>query len=125
MRRSATLLATARTLRGNAIDDALDLFAVLMASKLIGPAERASVAERLRSLPQLAKASATLALAARVVLEFAEPGEAESDQILDPALAWSRLQAVTRNQLAAAVATVEEFVPDDGDDAASGQSGRS
>jgi hypothetical protein len=80
------------------------------------------VAERLRSLPQLAKASATLALAARVVLEFAELGEAESGQILDPALAWSRLQAVvTRNQLAAAVATVEEFVPDDGDDAASGQ----
>ena len=59
VRRSATLLATARTLRSNAIDDALDVFAVLMASKLIGPAERASVAERLRSLPQLAKASAT------------------------------------------------------------------
>jgi len=122
VRRSATLLATARTLRSNAIDDALDVFAVLMASKLIGPAERASVAERLRSLPQLAKASATLAIAARVLLEFAEPGEAESDQILDPAVAWSRLQAaVTRDQLAAAVATVEEFAPADGDDAASGQ----
>jgi hypothetical protein len=89
-----TLLATARTLRSNAIDDALDLFAVLMASKLIGPAERASVAERLRSLPQLAKASATLAIASRVLLEFAEPGKAESDQIPDPAVAWSRLQAV-------------------------------
>ena len=92
VRRSATLLATARTLRGNAIDDALDVFAVLMASKLIGPAERASVAERLRSLPQLAKASATLAIAARVLLEFAESGEAESGQVLDPAVAWSRLR---------------------------------
>ena len=30
--------------------------------------------ERLRSLPQLAKASATLAIAARALLEFAEPG---------------------------------------------------
>ena len=72
-RRSATLLATARTLRSNAIDDALDLFAVLMV-EVIWPAERASVAERLRSLPQLAKASATLAIAARVLLEFAESG---------------------------------------------------
>lgn len=122
VRRSVTLLATARTLRSNAIDDASDLFAVLMASKLLGPVERASVAERLRSLPQLAKASATLAIVARVLLEFAESGEAESDRILDPALAWSRLQAVVnRDQVAAAVATVEEFFPDEGDDAAAGQ----
>ena len=50
------------------------------------------MAERLRSLPQLAKASATLAIAARVLLEFAESGEAESGQVLDPAVAWSRLR---------------------------------
>lgn len=93
-RRSATLLATARLLRSNAIDDALDLFAVLMASKLIGPAERASVAERLRSLPHLAKASATLAIAARLLLELAETGRAESDPVLDPAAVWARLQTV-------------------------------
>lgn len=92
-RRSATLLATARLLRSNAIDDALDLFAVLMASKLIGPAERASVVERLRSLPQLAKASATLATAARVMLELAEASGSESDPSLDPAAAWTQLQA--------------------------------
>lgn len=101
-RRSATLLATARTLCSNAIDDALDLFAVLMASKLIGPAERASAAERLRSLPQLAKASATLAIAARVLLELIVPSGSESDPILDPAAAWSRLQTVVdRDELAA------------------------
>jgi len=122
-RRSATLLATARTLRSNAIDDALDLFAVLMASKLIGPAERASVAERLRSLPQLAKASATLAVAARVLLDLAESsGEAEPEHRIDAVAAWARLTAaVDRKQLAAAVATVEEFAPEAADDAASGQ----
>lgn len=114
-RRSATLLATARLLHSSAIDDALDLFAVFMVSKLIGPAERASVAERLRSLPQLAKASATLAIAARVLLELAEAetGGANSAPTLDPAAAWARLQAVVdRDQLAAAVATVEELTPD-------------
>lgn len=120
-RRWATLLATARLLRCNAIDDALDLFAVLMASKLIGPAERASVAERLRSLPQLVRASATLAIAARVLMELVEANP-ESDPILDPAAVWVRLSAVVdRDQLAAAVATVEELIPDVADDAASGQ----
>ena len=122
MRRSATLLATARTLGCNAIDDALDLFAVLMASKLIGPAERASVSERLRSLPQLAKASATLAAAVRVLLELGESGDdADAEQEIDPVAAWARLVAVVdREQLASAVATVEEFAPDVVDDAASG-----
>jgi hypothetical protein len=124
MRRSATLLATAKTLQCNAIDDALDLFAVLMASKLIGPAERASVAERLRSLPQLAKASATLAAAARVLLEVAASAEdAGAEPSIDPAAAWARIQAVVdRDKLAAAVATVEDLAPDAvDDDAASGQ----
>jgi len=121
-RRSATLLATTRTLHTNAIDDALDLFAVLMASKLIGPAERASVAERLRALPQLAKASATLAIAARVLLELAELYDSNAPEAVSPVDAWARLRAaVNREQLAAAVAVVEEFAPDAGDDAASGQ----
>jgi len=45
------------------VDDALDVFAVLMTTKLIGAAERSSVQGRLRSLPQLRQASATLAAA--------------------------------------------------------------
>lgn len=121
-RRSATLLATACALRSNAIDDALDLFAVLMATKLIGPAERASTAERLRSLPQLVRASTTLAVAARTMLELADQGDPESGEVLDPAMAWARWQvSVNREQLAAAVATVQVFTPDLADDAASGQ----
>jgi len=117
------LLATARVLGRNATDDALDLFAVLMASKLIGPAERASVAERLRSLPQLAKASATLAAAARVLLELAAPTETDAEVPIDPAAVWARIQAtVDRDKLMAAVATVEELAPESiNDDAASGQ----
>jgi hypothetical protein len=37
-RRTAMLLATARALEASAVDDALDLFAVLMATKLVAPA---------------------------------------------------------------------------------------
>lgn len=37
VRRTATLVATVRALQVAAVDDALDLFAVLMATKLIGP----------------------------------------------------------------------------------------
>ena len=59
-RRTAPLLATTRALQVTAVDDALDLFAVLIATKLIGAAERASVQDRLRSLPRLRQASATL-----------------------------------------------------------------
>ncbi|MEV0353474.1 hypothetical protein AB0H88_47635 [Nonomuraea sp. NPDC050680] len=39
------------------IDDALDLFALLMASRLILPARRKSSGERLAMLPKLEKAS--------------------------------------------------------------------
>ncbi len=89
-RRVATLLAAVRALQVNAVDDALDLFAVLMAGKLLGPAERASVATRLRTLPQLRSASVTLADAARVLLTLLDPDGGEA--AADPAAAWSRLQ---------------------------------
>lgn len=39
-RRTATLLAVTRSLEAEAIDDALDLFALLMATRLISPARR-------------------------------------------------------------------------------------
>jgi len=52
-RRTATLLAMFRHLDAGAIDDALDLFALLMATKLINPARRASATERLAALPRL------------------------------------------------------------------------
>lgn len=115
VRRTATLIATVRALGVAAVDDALDLFAVLMATKLIGTAERASVKERLRSLPQLRQASITLAAAARVLLEVTS---ADAVEVSDPASLGSRLQdAVPRERLAAAVATVDELAPDAEEDA--------
>ncbi|MEU8250686.1 hypothetical protein [Nonomuraea sp. NPDC048916] len=41
-RRTATLVAVTRSLEAEAIDDALDLFALLMATRLISPARRKS-----------------------------------------------------------------------------------
>lgn len=103
-----------------AVDDALDLFAVLMATKLIGPAERASTKDQLRSLPALRKASATLAITARMLLDLAG-GAGDGPAVLD-AGAWSQLQgAVPRERLAAAVATVTGLVPDAHEDAHAGQ----
>jgi TnpA family transposase len=60
-RKAATLLATVRHLLAVAIDDALDVFDVLMSTRLLARAERATAKERARSLPRLARASATLA----------------------------------------------------------------
>ena len=71
-RRWATLVATAGVLRVSAVDDAPDLFSVLIAAKLIGPAARAKAKDRMRSLPQLRRASVTLAAAAKAMLGCAE-----------------------------------------------------
>jgi len=121
-RRAVTLLATARALQVAAVDDALDLFAVLMATKLIGAAERASVQDRLRSLPRLRQASVTLAVAARVLLdEPALAGSGDATAGWDAAQAWARLlAAVPRERLLAAVATVQELVPDASEDPGAG-----
>lgn len=111
-RRTATLVATARALQVAAVDDALDLFAVLMASKPIAPAGRAAAEDRLGMLPQLQQASSTLVVAVRTLLAVVE---AAGDTPVDPAAAWARLQAaMPRDRLVAAVATVEELAPDDG-----------
>ena len=113
-RRTATLLATARALQVVAVDDALDLFAALMATKLMGPAERAAVRDRLRMLPRLQKASSTLAAAGRAWLGVVDDA---GEEPVDFASAWARMHAaVPRDLLAAAVATVEELAPaDEGD----------
>jgi hypothetical protein len=117
-RRTATVLATVRELQATAVDDALDLFTVLMATKLIAPAARAAVKDRLRTLPALEQASVTLAAAARAWLALVDDA---GDAPVDPVSAWSRLQAaVPRDRLAAAVATVAELAPDDEDDRAAG-----
>ncbi|KPC84526.1 hypothetical protein ADK82_00275 [Streptomyces sp. NRRL S-4] len=60
-KRTAMLTAVMRHLEAKAIDEALDLFQVLMATRLISTAKRATEKERLFTLPQLEKASRMLA----------------------------------------------------------------
>ncbi|MBG0569144.1 hypothetical protein [Actinoplanes aureus] len=69
-RRTATLLATARRLEAAAMDDALDLLDSLMATRLIGPARRVTDRARLEAMPRLEKASSTLMVVARKMLDL-------------------------------------------------------
>ena len=110
-RRTATLLAMTRHLYAAAIDDALDLFALLMATRLINPARAASNTERLASLPRLERASRTLALAHRALLAALDGADAEGR--LDVGGVWAALEKIApRAQLVAAAALVEELVPE-------------
>ena len=86
-RRTATLLATARSLEVSAVDDVLDLFALLMATKLLAWAERESNKQRQRDMPRLARASVTLAKAARVLLE-------SGGQAVSAAQLWAEIERV-------------------------------
>ncbi|MFG3711663.1 Tn3 family transposase [Micromonospora sp. NPDC047730] len=106
-RKTATLLATARRLEAAAVDDALDLFDSLMATRLIGPARRATDRARLEAMPRLEKASATLMAVARTVLELLDGAE-------DLGQVWAAVEraAGPRTAVAGAVATVAELVPD-------------
>ncbi|MFJ1751833.1 hypothetical protein [Kitasatospora sp. NPDC088134] len=112
-RRTALLTAVLRQLEAQAVDDALDLFAVLMANRLISPARRASDRERLAMLPQLEQAARIPAKASKILTEELDPvTEHETD--LDVAALWAAVEeAVPRTAVAGAVATVETLVPED------------
>ncbi|MFA7764358.1 Tn3 family transposase [Streptomyces sp. NRRL S-448] len=112
-KRTALMTAVVRSLEAAAIDDALDLFALLMATRLISPARRASDKERLAMLPQLEKASRTLARASKVLIEELERVE-EHAADLDVAAVWRAVEEVaTRAQVSGAVTTVQALVPED------------
>lgn len=72
-KRTAMLTAMMRHLEAKAIDEALDLFQVLMATRLLNTAKRRTEKERLSTLPHLEKASRVLARAAKVLLEELPP----------------------------------------------------
>jgi len=94
----------------SATDDALDLLDVLMATKLLAPAERATAKEKLRSLPRLVKASASLAVAVQVL--FGSPQADEDGQVVSLVDVWGQIEAVvSRAELAAAMATIENLTP--------------
>jgi TnpA family transposase len=112
-RRTALVTAVMRNLEAAAIDDALDLFALLMATRLISPARRSSEKERLANLPGLERASRTLTRASAVLVRLLDEA-AESGVALDPPLVWSKLAEVApREQVTAAMATVNKLVPED------------
>ena len=112
-RRTATLLATVRQLEIDAVDDALDLFDLLMATKLLAKAERLGAKAKLKTLPVLRRAALKIAAAVAVLLEIPP---ASGDQMISLAQAWEEIERVIpRSQLMEALEQVGELVPDDRD----------
>jgi hypothetical protein len=106
-RRTAVLVATARHLEQQALDDALDLFDVLMATKLLARAERETAREQLRTLPRFAAASAKPAAAVQVLLDATA-----STVALSLADLWAQIELVVpRHEIAAALEAVSELAP--------------
>ncbi|MDQ6899618.1 MAG: Tn3 family transposase, partial [Candidatus Dormibacteraeota bacterium] len=106
-RRTATLLATVQRLQKIAVDDALDLLEVLMATKLLARAERESAKERLRTLPRFTRASSKLAAAIQILLQLADAGVELS--VFD---VWAEIERIVpRSEVAAALAAVLELAP--------------
>ncbi|MFI9846761.1 Tn3 family transposase [Nonomuraea sp. NPDC051941] len=114
-RKTATMLGVTRSLEAEAIDDALDLFALLMATRLISPARRKSTGERLAMLPKLEKASKLLSRAGRVLVAQLDL-VAETNTDLDVVALWTAVATeagASKEQVLAALASVEELVPED------------
>jgi hypothetical protein len=124
-RKAATLLATVRHLEAVSVDDALLLFDLLMGTVLLSRAAREGNKEKLRTLPRLRAAAVQLAAAWAVVRDtpHVQAGEGGAEEAVTAAELVSRVeQVVTREQLAAALDTVFELLPqappgeeDDGD----------
>ncbi|NUW07418.1 Tn3 family transposase [Streptomyces sp. CAI-21] len=117
-RRLATLLATTVYLTARAVDDALDLLEVLIATKLLARAERASAKEKLKTLPRVERASAKLATAFQVVFDTtSEQVDTDTGEIAPPKEEslegmWAAIeQVVPRHELAAAIAALFELTP--------------
>jgi hypothetical protein len=111
-RRDATLLATIRQLEVDSVDDALDLFDLLMATKLLARAERQSDQAKLKSLPALRRAAAKIARALGVLLEIPE----NTGETVSLAETWERIeQTVPRDELTGALEELEKLIPDQDD----------
>ncbi|ROQ65243.1 TnpA family transposase [Streptomyces sp. CEV 2-1] len=120
-RRTATVLATMRYLEGSSVDDALTLFDVLMATKLLARAEREEDKAKLKGLPKLRKAAAKVASAVSVLLDVpieSDGGEDDAESVpLSVAQAWERIeQLVTREELAKAIVELGELLPEGTDE---------
>nr|WP_055501706.1 DUF4158 domain-containing protein [Nonomuraea pusilla] len=117
-RKLATLLATVVHLTTRSVDDALDLLDLLIATRLLARAKRESAKEKLRTLPRVERASATLAEAVRVLIEATDDQvDVATGEVLAPGLAsvqevWAAIEAVVpRAQLTAALEAITELTP--------------
>jgi TnpA family transposase len=108
-RRVATLVATVRELEGSSVDDALLLFDLLMATKLLAGAARAGNKEKLKNLPKLQVAAVRMAAAWKVAL--GTPQEVGAKAATMPEVMSAVDQVVSREKLAAAVETVFALLP--------------
>lgn len=103
----ALLCATVFTLRAMAVDDALELFDLLMVTDLMAKAERQSKDEKLRRYPRVTRNAGKLARAVRVLLEMSE-----ADPGLSLELVWDLIEnTVSKAELRAAPAAIDELVP--------------
>jgi len=130
-RRVATLLATMRHLEGVSVDDALLLFDLLMATKLLAKANRDEKNAKLKSLPRLCKAALQAESALRAALDTpmtlpgqpaqGEAGPAGAEPVVRVTTAQemiARIELVVPiEQLEAALAVIREFLPAEEDDA--------
>ncbi|MDX6240969.1 MAG: hypothetical protein QOG10_5793 [Kribbellaceae bacterium] len=111
-------MATAVFLTSRAVDDALDLLEVLIATKLLARAERETVKQKMKTLPRVERASAKLATAFQVVFNTtSEHVDTDTGEIAPPEVEsfeamWERIEAVVpRHELAAAIAALFELTP--------------
>ena len=105
-RRLATLLATVVYLEAKAIDDALELFDVLMVNDLMARAQRQSAAEKVRQYPRVSRDAARLAAAVGVLFE------ASVDEEVTLAEIWGAIDdVVPRSELRAALDSVASLTP--------------
>jgi hypothetical protein len=129
-RRVATLLATMRHLEGVSVDDALLLFDLLMATKLLAKANRDEKNAKLKSLPRLRKAALQAESALRAALDTPmtrpgqpahEAGPAGADPVVRVTTAQEMIARIALvvpiEQLEAALAVIREFLPAEQDDA--------
>ncbi len=111
-RRTATLLGLTRHLEAVAVDDALDLFAQLMTTRVINPARKVADQRRAETLPELQHASRTLAMLTSEFTRLLD--EASGSGTLDVAATRAALgEIASSGEIAEAVATVHRLVPDD------------
>ena len=117
-KRTALLTSVVRHLEASAIDDALDLFTLLMQVKLISAAKRATDKDWLAAKPRLSKASRMVNRVYRLWSEqLALVTEHGAD--LDPGAMWRALEVEVgpREEVEAAAALLDELIPTGDDEA--------